>query len=104
MIEREQIKCTYYYIGQEMRYSHDVLLQKVVENDHVLLLPKKHVVCQVLDDSSNEEEAAPESQVTGRSRDVDSLWGYNCWTDEAGQYIKLILIELLERISNIPQK
>jgi hypothetical protein len=73
-----------------MRYGHDVLLEKVVENDHVLFLPKKYVVRQVLDNFSDEKEATSNSQVTRRSRDVDSLWGYDCWTDEAGEYIKLI--------------
>lgn len=87
-----------------MRYGHDILLEKVVENNHELLLPKKHVVCQVLDYSSDEKQATPECRVTRRSRDVDGLWGYNCRTDEAGEYFKSISIQLPERISNIPQK
>ena len=84
-----------------MRYGHDVLLEKVIENDHVLFLPKEYVVCQVLDNFSDEKESASNSRVT-RRRDVDSLWRYYCRADEAGEYITLILIELPEGISDIP--
>jgi len=87
-----------------MRYGHDVLLKKLVEDDHVLFLPKKYVVRQVLDNFSDEKEATSDSQVARRSRDVDGLWRYDCWTDEAGKYISLILIEPLGRFSDIPQK
>ena len=87
-----------------MRYGHDILLEKLIEDDHVLFLPKKYVVRQVLDNFSDENEATSNSQITRRSRDVDSLWRYDCWTDEAGKYISLILIEFPEQISNIPQK
>jgi hypothetical protein len=76
----------YHYTGQEMRYGHDILLKKVIENDHMLFLSKKYIVRQVLDNFSDEEEATSNSQVTGRSQDVDSLWRYDCWTDEAEEY------------------
>jgi len=92
------MNCTYYNIGQEMRYGHDVLLEKVVENDHVLFFPKEYVVRQVLDNLSDEKEATSNSHVTRRCRDVDSLWGYDRRTDEAGEYSKLILVKLPERI------
>lgn len=87
-----------------MRHGHDVLLEKLVEDDHVLFLPKKYVVRQVLYNFSDEKEATSNSQVTRRSRDIDGLWRYDCWTDEAGKYISLNLIELPERIPDIPQK
>ena len=57
-----------------MRYSQDVLLQKVVENDHVLFFPKENVVRQVLNNLSDEKKATSNIRVTGRYRDVNSLW------------------------------
>lgn len=81
-----------------MRYSHDILLEKLVENDHALFFPKEYVVRQVLDNFSDEKEATSNIRVTGRCRDVDGLWGYDGWTDEASEYTKLILIKLPERI------
>jgi len=79
-----------------MRYSHDVLLEKLVENDHSLFFPKEYVVRQVLDNLSDEKESTSNIRVTGRRRDIDGLWGYDGWTDEASEYTKLNLVELPE--------
>ena len=81
-----------------MRYGQDVLFEKLVENDHVLLFPKENVVRQVLDNLSDEKKATSNIRVSGRCRDVNGLWGYDGWTDEAGEYTKLILVELPETI------
>lgn len=82
-----------------MRYSQDVLLEKVVENDHELFFPKENVVRQVLNNLSDEKKATSNIRVTGRCRDVNCLWRYDGWTDEAGENPKLILVELPERIT-----
>ena len=81
-----------------MRYSQDVLLEKVVENDHELFFPKENVVRQVLDNLSDKKKATSNIRVTRRYRDVDSLWGYDGWTNEAGENPKLILVKLPEKL------
>jgi hypothetical protein len=81
-----------------MRYGHDVLFEKLVENDHALFFPKEYVVCQVLDNFCDEKEATSNIRVTGRRRDVDGLWGYDGWADEASKNNMLILVKLPERI------
>jgi hypothetical protein len=62
----------------------DILAQEIVEYLHVrLLVAEHHVVRQVLNDLSDEQERSPDLARVGRYVQVDTLWSDDSGTEES---------------------
>jgi hypothetical protein len=54
-----------------MSYGKNVVLQKVIQYHHELLLSKKNIVCKILNNLGNKQETSSKRWL---DREVDGLW------------------------------
>lgn len=62
----------YVDLAQELRDRYDVLLQEVIQDDHMCFLAEQDVVSQVLDDLRYHHEPSTDGSIV-RDGDVDGL-------------------------------
>ncbi len=75
------VATTHVNFAQELGDRDDVILQEVVQNDHVSFLAEQDVIGKVLDDLRDDHETTANSGI-GWKRNIDSLWRDDSRRDE----------------------